>query len=195
MAKAVKKNKKKAAVKAKVVVKSKPKLKIKTKVKAKAVVKAKPKAKAKIKVKSKPKAKAKVVVKTKTKAVVKAKAKTPAKVTVTAKPVAPVKSADYNKAISPLADRLVVRLIEGSRTTKGGLILLTDSSSAQGYMKATVLAAGKGLTNKKGFTKKLDVQVGDQVLFSEYAGTKIEFNNEELYIVNETDVLGVTQSK
>ncbi len=169
MAKAVKKNKKKAAVKAKG--KIKPKVKAKPKLKAKVAVKAKPKAK------SKAKAKPKVIVK--------------------AKPiiVKTTKSADYNKVISPLADRLVVRLIEGSKTTKSGLILLTDSSSAQGYMKATVLAAGKGATNKKGFTKKLDVQVGDQVLFSEYAGTKIEFNNEELYIVNETDVLGVTQSK
>lgn len=169
VAKAVKKNKKKAAVKAKG--KIKPKVKAKPKLKAKVAVKAKPKAK------SKAKAKPKVIVK--------------------AKPiiVKTTKSADYNKVISPLADRLVVRLIEGSKTTKSGLILLTDSSSAQGYMKATVLAAGKGATNKKGFTKKLDVQVGDQVLFSEYAGTKIEFNNEELYIVNETDVLGVTQSK
>ncbi len=160
---------------AKAVKKNKKKAAVKAKGKIKPKVKAKPKLKAKVAVKAKPKAKSK------------AKAK-PIIVKTT-------KSADYNKVISPLADRLVVRLIEGSKTTKSGLILLTDSSSAQGYMKATVLAAGKGATNKKGFTKKLDVQVGDQVLFSEYAGTKIEFNNEELYIVNETDVLGVTQSK
>ena len=185
VAKAVKKNKKKAPVKAKG--KIKPKAKIKLKLKAKP----KPKLKSKVAVKAKPKAKAKVQVKSAAKSTVKPK------VVVKAKPVfvKAAKTADYNKAISPLADRLVVRLVEGSKTTKSGLILLTDSSSAQGYMKAVVLAAGKGMTNKKGFTKKLDVQVGDQVLFSEYAGTKIEFNNEELYIVNETDVLGITQSK
>ena len=183
MAKAVKKNKKKAPVKAKGKIKPKIKLKLKAK--------PKPKLKSKVAVKAKPKAKAKVQVKSAAKSTVKPK------VVVKAKPVIvkAAKSADYNKAISPLADRLVVRLVEGSKTTKSGLILLTDSSSAQGYMKAVVLAAGKGMTNKKGFTKKLDVQVGDQVLFSEYAGTKIEFNNEELYIVNETDVLGITQSK
>lgn len=167
--------KRRKTVVAKAVKKNKKKAAVKAKGKIKPKVKAKPKLKAKVAVKAKPKAKSK------------AKAK-PIIVKTT-------KSADYNKVISPLADRLVVRLIEGSKTTKSGLILLTDSSSAQGYMKATVLAAGKGATNKKGFTKKLDVQVGDQVLFSEYAGTKIEFNNEELYIVNETDVLGVTQSK
>ena len=187
MAKAVKKNKKKAPVKAKG--KIKPKAKIKLKLKAKP----KPKLKSKVAVKAKSKAKVK------SKAQVKSAAKSTVKpkVVVKAKPVfvKAAKTADYNKAISPLADRLVVRLVEGSKTTKSGLILLTDSSSAQGYMKAVVLAAGKGMTNKKGFTKKLDVQVGDQVLFSEYAGTKIEFNNEELYIVNETDVLGITQSK
>lgn len=188
MAKAIKKNKKKTAVKAKVVTKIKAKSKTKAKVAVKAKSKAKPKVKAKVSnTKPKVKAKTKVVTKTKPKATPTPK--------VTAKPVIATKSADYNKVISPLADRLVVRVIEGSRTTKSGLILLTDSTSAQGYMKATVLAAGKGATNKKGFTKKLDVQVGDQILFSEYAGTKIEFNNEELYIVNETDVLGVTQSK
>lgn len=192
MAKAVKKNKKKAAVKAKA--KTKPKLKIKIKVKAKV----KPKAKtSKTKIKSKPKLKTKLKATAKTKSTVKAKAKTTvkAKSPAVAKPVAVTKSPDYNKVISPLADRLVVRVIEGQKTTQSGLILLTDSSSAQGYMKAVVLAAGKGATSKKGFTKKLDVQVGDQVLFSEYAGTKIEFNNEVLYIVNETDVLGVTQTK
>ncbi len=191
MAKPVKKNKKTSAVKVKsktkVKVKAKPKLKIKAKAK---VSKMKPKVKAIVKATAK--AKTKVVAKTKAKATPKIATKT---AKVTAKPVTATKSADYNKVISPLADRLVVRVIEGGKTTKSGLILLTDSSSAQGYMKATVLAAGKGATNKKGFTKKLDVQVGDQVLFSEYAGTKIEFNNEELYIVNETDVLGVTQSK
>ena len=192
MAKAVKKNKKKAPVKikAKGKVKAKAKPKLKSKVAAKAKSKAKPKVKAKVKVKTKSKIKAKVAVKAKP--AVKPKVATPVAKTIITKTT---KSADYNKVISPLADRLVVKVIEGSKTTKSGLILLTDSSSAQGYMKATVLAAGKGATNKKGFTKKLDVQVGDQVLFSEYAGTKIEFNNEELYIVNETDVLGVTQSK
>ncbi len=184
MAKVVKKNKKKAPVKAKTKGKVKPKAKIKAKIKVKAKSKSKPKLKSKVAVKAKPKAKAKPAVKT--------KAAAPVVKPIIAKTT---KSADYNKAISPLADRLVVRLIEGSKTTKSGLILLTDSSSAQGYMKAIVLAAGKGMTNKKGFTKKLDVQIGDQILFSEYAGTKIEFNNEELYIVNETDVLGVTQSK
>ena len=39
----------------------------------------------------------------------------------------------------------------------------------------------------------MDVQKGDQILFSEHAGNKVIFNSEELYIVNETDVLGIIQ--
>ena len=102
---------------------------------------------------------------------------------------------DYSKAITPLLDRLVVRVLQGERVTAGGLIIPdTVSMMATGYLKAEVVAVGHGAKNKKGNLKPLDVQVGDHVLFSEHAGTKVEFNAEELQIIHETDVMGILQN-
>ncbi|MEQ1721743.1 MAG: co-chaperone GroES [Pseudobdellovibrio sp.] len=108
---------------------------------------------------------------------------------------APVVKVDYSKAITPLADRLVVRVEVGERMTPGGLYLPdTASSIATGYLKAKVLAVGHGNKNKKGLVRPLDVQIGDFVLFSEHAGTKVKFNSEELQIIHESDVMGVVQN-
>ena len=110
------------------------------------------------------------------------------------KPVAAV-SVDYSKAITPLGDRLVVKVVNTERVTPGGLIIPdTASSVATGYLKAKVLAVGSGGKNKKGNLKPLDVKVGDAVLFSEHSGTKVTFNTEDLLIIHETDVMGVVQN-
>ena len=109
---------------------------------------------------------------------------------VTAKPV---KNIDYTKAITPLQDRLVVRLVSNERITAGGLIIPETASMAAGYLKAEVLAVGNGLKSKKGNLRPLDVKIGDQVLFSEYAGAKIQFNSEDLQIIHESDVMGILQ--
>lgn len=101
---------------------------------------------------------------------------------------------DYSRAVTPLADRLVVRVKTGERITAGGLIIPDTASMATGYLKAEVLAVGSGIKTKKGQLLPLDVQIGDEVLFQEYAGTKVEFNNEELVIINESDVMGIVQS-
>lgn len=131
--------------------------------------------------------------------------KNPVKVTqkVTAKkpmPKATVKASvktnvDYTKAVTPLGDRLVVRLAEGEKMTAGGLHIPDMVNTAVGYLRGEVLVVGHGQQNKKGFIKSMDVQKGDQILFSEHAGTKVIFNSEELHIVNETDVLGIIQNK
>lgn len=115
----------------------------------------------------------------------------PVAVKATAKPA--VKNLDYSKAITPLGDRLVVRVVKGEKLTAGGLIIPDMVSSAIGHLKGEVLAVGNGGKNKKGAVRPLDVQKGDEVLFSEYAGTKIEFNSEELQIVHESDVMGIVQ--
>jgi chaperonin GroES len=98
---------------------------------------------------------------------------------------------DYSKAVTPLGDRLVVRLAKAEAMTAGGLYIPDMVHNAVGHLKGEVLAVGQGLTTKKGFLRSMDVQIGDQVLFADHAGTKVIFNSEELFIVNETDVLGV----
>ncbi len=134
----------------------------------------------------------------------------PVKKTVKAKPAkkvtakkaarpaqAPAKAAvvkvDYTKAITPLGDRLVIRLVKTEKVSPGGLILPDSMSSTEGYLKGEVLAAGHGTYTKKGHHKLLDVKIGDTVLFNEYSSTKVKFNNEDLHIVHENEILGVTE--
>ena len=147
--------------------------------------------------------KKKVVKKTvKKKPVVKKAAKkaakkiTPAPKAKPAVKLQPAPQVDYGKAVTPLGDRLVVRVVVNTeRVTAGGLIIPdTVGSVAVGYLKAEVLAVGHGGKNKKGYLKPLDVKVGDTVLFAEYAGTKINFNSEELQIIHESDVMGIIQN-
>lgn len=167
--------------------KAKPAVKAKKVIKKAKPVKVVKKTKPKMAVKTKAKVKNKQVTKIKKAAVktIQTKAKSLAKAS-TAK-------VDYSKAITPLGDRLVVRVANGERVTAGGLIIPDTVSSATGFLKATVLAVGRGSQNKKGFIKLMDVQVGDSVLFSEHAGTKVKFNSEDLQIIHETDVMGIVQ--
>ncbi|MFZ3230846.1 MAG: co-chaperone GroES [Pseudobdellovibrio sp.] len=106
---------------------------------------------------------------------------------------ATVKNIDYSKAITPLADRLVIRVVQGEKVTAGGIIIPDMVHSATGHLKGEVLAAGNGAKNKKGAIRPLDVKIGDQILFSEHAGTKVIFNSEELQIIHESDVMGIVQ--
>lgn len=123
------------------------------------------------------------------------KAKLAAQPKVKIPKLSPIVKVDYTKAITPLEDRLVVRLINSERITPGGLIIPdTATSIAAGYLKATVLAAGHGIKNKKGQLRPLDVKVGDTVLVWEDAGTKVKFNSEDLLIIHEYDVMGIVQN-
>lgn len=129
------------------------------------------------------------------KAVSKAVKKTTKKLTkspIKKKVVAP-KKINYEKAITPLGDRLVVRAVSKERLTPGGLII-PQTVQITGHIKGEVLAVGHGLKNKKGHIKPLDVQVGDEILFQEFAGTKVVFNSEELLIIQESEVLGIVQN-
>lgn len=105
----------------------------------------------------------------------------------------PTKKVDYAKVLTPLGDRLVVRLVTAERMTAGGLYIPDTVSNVQGHLKGEVLAAGSGARNKKGNKRPLDVTVGDKIYFNEYSTTKITFGLEELHIVKEIDVLGVAQ--
>lgn len=129
------------------------------------------------------------------KSIVKKSAQKITKKAIVTKPVIKsVKSTiDYSKAVTPLGDRLVVRVVKNETMTAGGLYIPDMAQSSDGYLKGEVLAVGQGHTTKKGFLRSMDVQKGNQVLFAEHAGTKVIFNSEELQIVNETDVLGIIQ--
>lgn len=92
------------------------------------------------------------------------------------------------KKIKPLGARIVVKR-EEPKTTRGGILL---PESAQQKPKAgQVIAVGSGKTDDKGHTVHLDVKVGDQVLFSSYAGTEYKADDCDYLILSEEDVLAI----
>lgn len=116
---------------------------------------------------------------------------------VASKPVikAQPKKVNYAEAVSPLGDRIVVKAESDSseKITAGGIIIPGTSNYEDGYVRAKVMAVGSGWKSKKGHIHPLDVKAGDTVLFSEYRAVKVRFNDEDLFILNESDVFGVVE--
>jgi chaperonin GroES len=96
---------------------------------------------------------------------------------------------DLTSFLTPLDDRILVQPDEAMTQTPGGLFI--PDSASERPSRGTVMATGRGRRNKKGQLRPLDVNVGDQVLFAEYAGTKINFSNATVLILREEDILGI----
>ena len=93
----------------------------------------------------------------------------------------------------PLADRVVLQQVEAQEVTKGGIVL-PDSAKEKPQM-AKVLAVGPGGLDKDGKQVKMEVAVGNQVIYSKYAGTEVKLDGEEYIIVKQSDILAVVEEK
>ena len=93
--------------------------------------------------------------------------------------------------IRPLHDRVIVRRTEEEKTTASGLII--PDSATEKPSKGEILAAGNGRGNDNGDVFALDVKVGDQVLFGQYAGTEIKVDGETLLVMREDDIVAVVE--
>ncbi|MDP9376943.1 MAG: co-chaperone GroES [Actinomycetota bacterium] len=90
--------------------------------------------------------------------------------------------------LKPLGDRLIVKAVEEEETTPSG-ILLPDTAKEK-PQKGKVLAVGEGRWDDEGENRiPLDVQEGDEVLYSKYGGTEIKVDGEDLLVLRESDVL------
>jgi chaperonin GroES len=93
--------------------------------------------------------------------------------------------------VRPLHDRILVRRIEQEEKTKGGLII--PDTAKEKPQEGKVIAVGKGRVSEDGKLRPLDVQKGDRVLFTKYAGSEIEVGGDEHLIIREDDVLAVLE--
>ena len=93
------------------------------------------------------------------------------------------------KSFTPLHDRILVRRIEESETTRGGIII--PDSAKDKPQEGEVISVGKGKSNEEGKVFPLEVKEGDRVLFGKYAGTEIKIDGEEFVIMREEEVLGI----
>ena len=92
--------------------------------------------------------------------------------------------------IRPLADRVVIKMVETEETTKSGIVL--PGSAQEKPQVAVVTAVGPGgVVDGKEIV--MEVKVGDKVLISQYAGTKVKLDGVENIIVKQSDILAVVE--
>ena len=94
-------------------------------------------------------------------------------------------------AIRPLSDRIVIKVIDDTEQTSGGIFI--PDSAKEKPQKGEVIAVGPGKTLEDGKREEMEVKVGDVVLFSKYSGTDVKLNDENLKILSVKDVLGVLE--
>jgi len=93
--------------------------------------------------------------------------------------------------VRPLNDRILVKRLEEEEMTKGGIII--PDSAKEKPAEGEVIAVGKGKVNEKGDRIKLDVKVGDRVLFSKYGGTDVKLDGVDHLIMREDDILAIVE--
>lgn len=90
----------------------------------------------------------------------------------------------------PLADRVVLKQVEAEETTKAGIILTTKSQEKP--QEAEIIAVGPG-GMVDGKEIKMQVSVGQKVIYSKYAGTEVKFEDVEYIIVKQSDILAIVE--
>jgi chaperonin GroES len=94
--------------------------------------------------------------------------------------------------LNPLGDRLIVEPIEQEDTTSGGILI--PETAKEKPQEGRVIAAGPGKLDDSGKRVKMEVKVGDRVLYAKYSGTEIKVEeNKKLLILKESDVLALVE--
>jgi len=86
--------------------------------------------------------------------------------------------------IKPLADRVLVEPQAAEEKTKSGIII--PDSAKEKPQRGKIIAAGPGTKDEK-----MEVKVGDVVLYGKYAGTELTYNGKDYLIMRQSDVLAI----
>ena len=92
--------------------------------------------------------------------------------------------------IKPLADKVLVKPDDVAESTTAGGIIIPDTAKEK-PQKGEIVASGPGRTDESGKLIKMNVKVGDKVLYSKYGGTEIEYEGEQYLIMSESDIYAV----
>ena len=92
--------------------------------------------------------------------------------------------------LKPLADRVIIKMIESEETTKSGIILAGNSKEKPQI--AEVIAVGPG-GEVDGKEVKMYIQKGDKVVVNKYAGTEVKYEGEDYIIVKQNDILAIAE--
>lgn len=122
----------------------------------------------------------------------KASVKVPAIKTST-KTVPQKQTKNYKNFLSPLENRLFLKLLEQPQTTTTGLYLPATAQRADGFIRGEVLAVGPGRKDRFGKLHRVGVVVGETVMLTEHAGTAVIMEGQNFIFVRESDILGVVE--
>ena len=89
--------------------------------------------------------------------------------------------------LQPLADRVIVEVIEEEESTESGIVL--PDTAKEKPQRGRVLAVGPGARDENGEHIAMDLAEGDEIIFSKYGGTEIKLGADEVLILRESDVL------
>ena len=93
----------------------------------------------------------------------------------------------------PLHDRVLIKVLDSEEKTKGGIII--PDTAKEKPQEGEIVAVGPGAKTEDGKTVKMDVKVGDKVIFGKWSGTEIKIDNIEYSIMKESDIMLISKSK
>ena len=96
-----------------------------------------------------------------------------------------------NAKLRPLGERVVVKVLQSEEKTKGGIVL--PDTAKEKPQEAEIIAIGPGKMLEDGTRAKMEVQVGNKILFSKYAGTEVKIEGEEYLVISEKDILAIVE--
>lgn len=92
--------------------------------------------------------------------------------------------------LKPLGDRVVLQQLDAEETTKSGIVL--PGKAQEKPQQAEVIAVGPG-GMVDGKEVKMEVKVGDKVIYSKYAGTEVKLEDEEFVVVRQSDIVAIVE--
>ena len=94
--------------------------------------------------------------------------------------------------IKPLADRVIVQPSDEAESKTTGGIIIPDTAKEK-PQEGKIVAVGPGRVDDDGKPIKMNVKVGDKVLYSKYGGTELKYDGKEYLIMSESDILAILE--
>lgn len=93
--------------------------------------------------------------------------------------------------LKPLSDRVVIKVLEAEEKTASGIVL--PDKAKEKPQEGEVMAVGTGKVLDNGTKVEMEVNVGDKVIFSRYAGTEVKVKSDEYLILRQDDILALVK--
>lgn len=103
----------------------------------------------------------------------------------------PLATKSETTKLRPLGDRVVIKPSPREEVTKSGIVL--PDTAKEKPQEGSALAVGPGRILEDGSREKMDVAVGDKILYAKYAGTEFKVDGEDLLIVSQKDILAIVE--